>query len=181
MKKRILLLLVFLFVLSACEKVDTQLSSTGKKLMPPRPLTDMVLVDDQDKALPIDLLKHHYSYVLLAESSCDDFCQQYIQLTSEAIKQTSLSKPVKQLLVLGYEPDRNWLDKIKQDNPALTVAILTRSIWTIFTIPFIQEADDMLGAPLYLVDPRGFIVLVYDDLNDADPLVSDLKSLDVRP
>ena len=181
MNKTILLSLLLLVFLSACEKPGQQASSSaGKKLMPPVPLTSMVLVDDQNNPLPIDLLKHNYSYVLLAETSCDDFCQQYIEFSRKAIQHGSVSKPVKQLLVLGFEPDKGWLEKTKQDNPGMTVAILTRPIWAIFTLPFAQVASDMLGSPLFLVDPRGFIVFAYDDLNEAGPLINDLNSMDSK-
>lgn len=188
MKIRTLLSLVIMIMLSACEQAG-QPESVGKKLMPPKPLTDMVLVDDQNNALPIDLLKNSYHYVLLAESACDEFCMQYIDLTREAIQQTStdhsapmaVSKPVKQLLVLGYEPDKAWLEKLKQENPGITVTVLTPAIWSIFTLPFNQVATDMVGSPLFLVDPRGFIMIVYDDLDESAPLVSDLRSLDAQP
>ena len=184
MKIRILLSLVIMIILSACEQAG-QPESVGKKLMPPKPLTGMVLVDDQNNALPIDLLKNSYHYVLLAESACDEFCMQYIDLTREAIQQVStansVSKPVKQLLVLGYEPDKAWLEKLKQENPGITVTVLTPAIWSIFTLPFNQVATDMVGSPLFLVDPRGFIMIVYDDLDESAPLVSDLRSLDAQP
>ena len=180
MKIRIFLSLVFFLGLVACDSSVEETASVGKALMPPVPLTGMVLVDDQNNPLPVDLFKKQYTYVLLADSACDDFCQQYIALTGKTISQTTVSKPVKQLLLLGYEPEKDWLEKIKRENPAITVAVLTRPIWAIFTLPFSQVASDMLGAPLFLVDPRGFIVMAYDDLNEAGPLITDLKSLDSK-
>lgn len=179
MMRTFILLVVFL-LLSACD--NASLSDATTSISPPRPLTDMVLVDASGEAMPASWLRNHWSYVILADATCDETCLQYIETTRMVVAEQQDKLAMQRLLVLGYNADKAFINKLQADNPDMKIAILTRPIWAIFTINFLQVATEVGGAPLYLVDPRAFLVTAYDDFVEAQDLLNDLavlkKSLD---
>ncbi|MBT8440540.1 MAG: hypothetical protein HKP55_09635 [Gammaproteobacteria bacterium] len=173
MMRTLLLLLVFLS-LSACDN-KFSLSDTATSINPPRPLMDMVLVDINGDAMPANLLRNHWTYVILADADCDETCMQYIEFTRAVVNEKQGELAMQRLLVLGYNPDKAFGEKLQADNPDMKIAILTRPIWAIFTVNFLQVATEVGGAPLYLVDPRAFLVTAYDDFVESRDLMNDLN------
>ena len=171
-----LLLLLMLMLLSACDN-KSSLSDAAMSISPPRPLMDMVLVDSNGDALPAGLLRKHWSYVILADSNCDEVCQHYLNITSSAVSENNNDLSMQRLLVLGFSADKAFIEKLKADHPDLVIAMLTRPIWAIFTVNFLQVAQEMSGTPLFLVDPRGFLGTAYDDFVEARDLSDDLAVL----
>jgi len=171
MMRTFFLLLAFL-LLSACD--NTSLSDATTSINPPRALTDMVLVDASGEAMPASWLRNHWSYVILADADCDEVCQQYIETTRTVVTEQQGKLAIQRLLVLGYNADRTVINQLQSDNPDMKIAILTRPIWAIFTINFLQVATEVGGTPLYLVDPRAFLVAAYDDFVEVKDLTNDL-------
>ncbi len=171
---RTFFLLLVILLLSACDN-NASLSDAATRIMPPRPLMDMVLVNTDGDAMPADLLRNHWSYVILADAQCDETCMQYIKLTRTVVNVKRDELPVQRLLVMGYDPEQTFIEQLKADNPDLEIAVLTRSIWAIFTVNFMQVAQQVGGAPLFLVDPRAFLVTAYDDFVEQSDLLNDLK------
>ena len=156
---------------------NNSLSDAATGINPPRPLMDMVLVDFNGDPLPANLLRDHWTHIILADADCDDVCQQYIETTRTVFHEKQNMLPMQRLLVLGYSADKAFVEKLQSDNPDLKIAMLTRPIWAIFTVNFLQVANEVGGTPLYLVDPRAFLVTAYDDFVEARDLVNDLGVL----
>jgi hypothetical protein len=173
---RTFFLLVILLSLSACDNKPS-LSDAATSIDPPRPLMDMVLVDINGEPMPANLLRNHWTYVILADADCDETCMQYIEFTRAVVNEKQGEQAMQRLLVLGYSIDKAFGKKLQEDNPDMKIAILTRPIWAIFTVNFLQVATEVGGAPLYLVDPRAFLVAAYDDFVEAKDLVNDLTVL----
>jgi len=175
MMRTLLLLLIFLS-LSACDN-KSSLSDAATSINPPRPLMDMVLVDSNGDPMPASLLRNHWTYVILGDADCDETCMQYIEATRSVIKEKQVNLAMQRLLVLGYNADKAFVEKLKAGNPDMKIAILTRPIWAIFTVNFLQVATEVGGTPLYLVDPRSFLVTAYDDFVETSDLLNDLNVL----
>ena len=173
---RIFLLLLVLVPLSACDN-KASLSDTATSIKPPRLLMDMVLVDLNGIPMPADLLRNHWSYVILGDSDCDETCMQYIKTTRAVVNEKQQALTMQRVLVLGYNADKAFVEKLQSDNPDMKIAILTRPIWAIFTVNFLQVATEVGGTPLYLVDPRALLVTAYDDFVEAEDLANDLAVL----
>ena len=149
-------------------------SLNGVKLMPPGILSDMVLVDADNQALPATLFKDKWSYVVFAESECDDACEQQLLITREVANSAT---DVQRVLVLAHEPTDEFIKRISAENPQLVIAVLTRPIWTIFIVQFQSAIEEVGGAPYFLVNPNGLVIVGYDDLASAQDVISDLQSL----
>ena len=169
---RFFLLLVIFLSLSGCD--NDSLSDATTSVTPPRPLMDMVLVDVGGEAMPASWLRNHWSYVILADADCDETCLQYIETTRTVVNEKQGQLPTQRLLVVGYNADKGFVKKLQAANPDMKIAILTRPIWAIFTVNFLQVATEVGGTPLYLVDPRAFLVAAYDDFVEAKDLSNDL-------
>lgn len=173
-------LLIALPVLVVVIVAAWQLLGTGKfnlngtSLMPPIPLSDMVLVNDENQALPASLLKGQWTYIMFAETGCDEACEQQLVLTQ---KVTAGKTDTQRVLVLAHEPGESFIQRIRSDHPQLVVAVLTRSIWTIFTVQFMSAINEMGGAPYFLVSPNGLVVMGYDELVSVEDVASDLQHL----
>ena len=153
---------------------DGKSSLNGTRLMPPVPLSDMVLVDEKNRALPANLLKGQWTYIMFAETQCDEVCQQQLVLTK---KVAAAKAGVQRVLVLGYEPEKGFIQDIKEAHPQLVITVLTRSIWTIFTVQFMSAINEIGGAPYFLVNPNGLVVMGYDELVSVEDVASDLQNL----
>lgn len=175
---RTLLLLLLFLSLSACDN-KASMSDAATAINPPRPLMDMVLVDINGAPMPANLLRNHWTYVILGDADCDETCMQYIESTRTVVKEKQGDLAMQRLLVLGYNADKAFVEKLQSDNPDMKIAILTRPIWAIFTVNFMQVATEVGGTPLYLVDPRAFLVTAYDDFVETKDLVNDLTMLNV--
>jgi hypothetical protein len=166
-------LIFILLLVSACDN-KFSLSDATTAINPPRPLMDMVLVDVNGEPMPANLLRNHWTYVILGDAECDETCRQYIDATRKVINEKRADLPMQRLLVLGYNADQAFVEKLQADNPDMKIAILTRPIWAIFTVNFLQVATEVGGSPLYLVDPRAFLVAAYDDFVEPEDLQHDL-------
>jgi len=171
---------LLLLLISACDN-RSSLSDTATSISPPRPLMDMVLVDVNGDAMPATLLRNHWTYVILGDADCDETCMHYIETTRLMVNEKKRDLDMQRLLVFGYKPEKAFVEKLQADNPDIKIAILTRPIWAIFTINFLQVATEVGGTPLYLVDPRAFLVTAYDDFVEVGDLVNDLNVLNEMP
>lgn len=171
-----LVLLVIGYRFFAWQMLETQGEQAGTRLMPPIPLSDMVLMDQAGEALPARLLKEKWSYVIFAETGCDDACEQQLLVTKQAAASVG-QRIVQRLLVVAFEPSDDFMQALRADHPELVVAVLTRPIWTIFTVQFMAAIQEIGGSPFFLVNPNGLVVTGYDDLVSAEDVVSDLGLL----
>lgn len=146
----------------------------GSRLMPPRVLSDMVLVDVDNQALPATLFKGQWSYVVFAESDCDDLCRQQLLITRQSVDTAAQAQRV---LVLAYEPAADFTGWLKAEHPDVKVAVLTRSIWAVFVAQFLSAIDEIGGSPYFLVNPNGLVVAGYDELVSAADAASDFRQL----
>ena len=144
----------------------------GTQIVPPRPLSDLVLVDVANEALPAALLKNKWSYVLFADSQCDENCEQQLQVTQKVV--ATVDSGTQRLLVMGYEPEIELVERISSAHPDLIIAVLTRPIWAIFTVQFKSAVDEIGGNPFFLVNPRGMVIAGYDELVGAEDVADDL-------
>lgn len=148
----------------------------GHSIIPPSPLSDMVLVDADNNALPASFLKGHWSYVLFADAECDELCEQQIGLT-KAVVDAQGSEAPQRLLVVGYYPEDTFLQRMKNKHPDMVVAILTRPIWAIFTVQFASAIEAIGGMPFFLVNPGAMVVMGYDELVSQADVNVDFQNL----
>ncbi len=146
----------------------------GTKIFPPKPLADMVLVDADNQSLPASLLKGVWSVVVFADSECDEICEQHLQLVKHAVEQHN---GLQSLFVVGFEPPKDFVERLKQQYPEMTVAVLTRPIWSIFVIQFQSLIDEIGGMPFFLVNPQAMVVMGYDELISENDFLDDLRQL----
>jgi len=172
-------IILLIVALLAWENLGNQNATepNGTIIVPPKPLMDMVLVDAHDKALPADFLKNSWSYVVFADFQCDDVCEEQLLLTRQVVNQAADRQKLQRLLVFGDEPQASYLKDLETEQPDLVVAVLTRSIWSIFNVQFFPYMETIGDSPFFLVDPRGFLVMGYDELVSVDDLVKDLQQL----
>lgn len=152
----------------------------GTAMQPPVPLSDMVLVDENIEALPVDLLRGQWSLVMLADAECADTCQAQLELVrtvAGAFANSSSSEEdrLQRLLVMGFEPSREKIDQLREENPSLVMAVLTRPIWTVFTVQFTRAINALGDTAFFLVNPNGLVVAGYDDLAEAEGVIADLR------
>jgi len=146
----------------------------GTKIFPPKPLSDMVLVDADNQPLTASLLKGEWSVVMFADSECDDVCEQQLQLVKQAVEHYG---GLQRLLVLGFEPGKEFVERLKQQYPEMIIAVLTRPIWSIFVIQFQSLIDEIGGMPFFLINPQGMVIMGYDELIAQQDFLADLRQL----
>jgi len=150
----------------------------GTLISPAKPLMDIALLDVDRNPLPAKLLKGHWTYVMLADAACDDRCEKQLELTKTTrILVNKDMQRVNRLLVVAYQPSDEFVARIKTDHPQLTLAVLTRPIWTEFTVQFQSAIDNIGGMPFFLVDPNGNLMMGYDDSISPKDILGDLKKL----
>jgi len=142
---------------------------------PPRPLTPMVLLDYDNNSLGADVLYGKWSYLLFADNQCDDNCMELLALTNQLGANQAVATQA--LLVLGYEPDAQQIQSMRQHYPNLTITVLSRAIWSIFTTQYSPVMEKLSGQPILLVGPRGMIRMGYDELVTLTDLQTDLRIL----
>lgn len=172
---RLLVFTISLLLLAGCSP-STDHDLQGFVVSPPKPLTHMVLLDVEGKAYPLGLLKGQWSYLLFANSECGESC-------IEQLKQTAVldgldgQAGVQRVLVTGFEPEAALVSQLRDTQPGLKIAVLTRSIWSIFTVQF-QDIQQQVGDSAFmLINPNGLLVMAYDDLLAPVQLISDLDLL----
>ncbi len=148
-----------------------QSALSGLQVMPPKPLTPMILMDYERNSLGIDVLKDKWTYIVFADNDCADVCNEQLRVVEQAV--AASSQPIQPLLVMGFEPSAELIDAIKQQHPDLTIAVLTRSIWSIFTVQFLSVLEQLSGQAIIMTGPFGMIRLAYDELASADQLIAD--------
>ena len=148
---------------------------SGTVIDPPKPLTHMILMDYERKAYPIDLLKGQWRYLIFADTQCGDICREQITLTGKMFQ----GKPdnASRLLIMGFEPDKSFIEFLKANHSDLQLAVLTRSIWSIFVLQFQLVMQQIGEMPFLLINPDGFMVMGYDELVTSELLGSDLQTL----
>ena len=149
-------------------------SLNGTRLMPPLILSDMVLVDADNQALPATLFKGQWSYVVFAESECDDLCRQQLHITRQSVQTAQQGQRV---MVLAHEPTDDFMAWLREEHPDLKVAVLTRPIWAVFLGQFYSAIEAIGGTPYFLVNPNGLVIAGYDELVAAEDAVSDFSQL----
>jgi cytochrome oxidase Cu insertion factor (SCO1/SenC/PrrC family) len=170
--RQLMLLFPMLLLLAGCSPSANN-ALQGFVVSPPRPVTHMILLDAEGKAYPIGLLKGQWSYLLFANSECGETCLDQLQQTSVLDGQPG----VQMILLAGFEPAAGFGSQLHATQPELKIAVLTRSIWAIFTMQF-QDIQQQVGENAFmLINPDGLLVMAYDELVSPDQLLSDLASL----
>ena len=146
----------------------------GTRLMPPGILSDMVLVSADNQAFPAALFKGQWSYVMFADSECDDLCRQQLLITRQSVK---AARQGQRVLVLAHEPTADFMEWLRGEHPDLKVAVLTRSIWAVFVVQFQSAIEAIGGTPYFLVNPNGLVIAGYDELVSAEDAASDFMQL----
>lgn len=174
--------ILLVFILFAWQQTaeDGTSGVAGHQIIPPRPLSDMVLVDADNNALPAAFLKGQWSYVIFADAECDELCEQQINLTQAVVKAQAEQAP-KRLLVMGYFPEDEFLQRMKSQHEDMVVAILTRPIWAIFAVQFAAAIEAIGGTPFFLVNPNAMVVMGYDELVSQADVNLDFNKLRVKP
>lgn len=150
-------------------------SFNGTQFKPPKIMNDMVLVDENSHALPATLLKGKWSFVIFAETACDDVCEQQLNVTKQvAMLSDNTQDNVQRLLVMAHEPSDEFVQQTRDKHPDLVMAILTRPIWTIFIVQFMTAIEDIGGTPFFLISPNGLLVMGYDELIPVEEVSEDL-------
>ena len=111
---------------------------------------------------------------MFADSECDEICEQQLQLVKHAVEQHN---SLQSLFVVGFEPPKDFVERLKQQYPEMTVAVLTRPIWSIFVIQFQSLIDEIGGMPFFLVNPQAMVVMGYDELISEKDFLDDLRQL----
>jgi len=174
--KIILIVLALIGVICTAWFLFADKSSTlkGAKIFPAKPLSDMVLVDADNRPLPASLLKGKWSVVMFADSECDEVCEQQLKLVKQAVKDYG---GLQRLFVLGFEPDKEYVKHLKQQYPEMIIAVLTRPIWSIFVVQFQGLIDEIGGIPFFLINPQGMVIMGYDELISQQDFLADLRQI----
>lgn len=159
--------------LYACE-ADSGFSDNMQPVEPPRPMMDMVLLDEHFAAYPADLLRGQWSLIIPADHTCAEACEHFLRISRQAAEQFGPESGVQRLLVLGYEPSTDWLEQFRQDYPDVKIAVLTRSVWSIFSLQLRPALLAIAGQGMVVVNPDARLVMAYDDFAEAADLVNDL-------
>ncbi len=179
MKKFVIIVLLLLAAGGAFVvlKMQQNVKMHGVVIDPPRPVTHMILMDYEHRAYAIDLLKNNWSYLIFADSECGDICKEQIDLTAALVKTSGAPQNLQRILIMGYEPDKAFIDELKSKHADLKIAVLTRAIWSIFTVQFQLIMQQIGEMPFLLISPQGMMRAGYDELVQPAQLVADLGNL----
>ena len=168
----VLLVVAYSFWRIVIEEVD---ALNGTRFMPPKIMSDMVLVNEKNQALPANLLKGKWSFIMFAETTCGELCKQQLDVTGQVV--ATGPDEIQRLLVLAHEPTDEFIRHTRDKHPDLVIAVLTRPIWTIFIVQFMTAIDEIGGKPFFLINPNGLLVMGYDELVPVKEVKEDVSQL----
>lgn len=145
----------------------------GRLIKPPRPISSQPLPLLGGGRLAPDWFKHRWTLVYVGASACDARCRHALYVTRQIRLAIGAEMTrVQRLFALPGEPPA--AAELRRAHPDLTV-VDTANGGRGFAAQFTGGAPP--GARIYLVDPRGRLMMSY--AADADPkgILADLKRL----
>lgn len=155
-------------------------ASHGELIVPPRLLPDVQLTDPADKANNSARLYEKWSLVYLLDGECDNACEQNMYRMRQLQLAMGKHAPRVQRVFINYgnDPVEFSSKQLQEYRGQLLVKASGMNNLDTPALFELTEGDSPLSAHrIYIVDPRGFLMMSYAP--DADPggIIKDLKRL----
>jgi len=146
-------------------------------LITPTELPDLMLQTIDNKSYTIKSNSGKWTLLMLADSSCDDLCKKNIYLMRQV--RTSLGKDshnTERLLIMTDNSVPAALTEFLRDYPGMPVISGTQSAIAKLNNVFVSVAGDTANK-VFLIDPRGKLMMHYQPELQPEDLLNDLKRL----
>ncbi len=152
-------------------------TNKGELLVPPQPIQDLVL-DNQDDSLKALMLSDKKKWRMLVPVSklCDEACQNHLYISRQVhIRLAEKAYRVERILLLLDTFSDAELEHLKQEHPSTVVVnsnVSSLNDWLQDT-----ELPEKPIDYFYLVDQEGFAMMRYDIEHTGQDLLDDVKKL----
>ncbi len=152
-------------------------TNKGELLVPPQPIQELVLNDQEDslKTLYLSDTKK-WRMLVPVTKSCNETCQNHLYISRQVhIRLAEKAYRVERILLLLDTFSDAELERLKQEHPSTIVANSDASSLS----NWLQGAK-LPSAPIdyfYLVDQEGFAMMRYDSEHTGQDLLDDVKKL----
>ncbi len=146
-------------------------------LITPTELPDLMLQTIDNKSYSIKSNSGKWTLLMLADSSCDDLCKKNIYLMRQV--KTSLGKDshnTERLLIMTNTPIPEVLTDFLHDYPDMPVITGSQNAVATLNNFFLSVAGDTVNK-VFIIDPRGQLMMHYQPELQPKDLLSDLKRL----
>lgn len=154
----------------------TELAHSGELMAPPIELADLLYAQGPDK----ERLSGKWNLSTFAEGSCGETCLQ--TLTKMRHLQLALGRNVirtQRVLIHGGIEVLDASSPSFTDYPAPVILNIKESIYQCLTARLAEQGVDLVGdgSSIYVLDPRGFMMMRYTNSAPFGAVVDDLKRL----
>lgn len=151
----------------------------GELIQPPRALPELQLASADGKAISVGELKERWSLVYLSSGPCTAACQKNLYYLRQI--HTSFAKELDRiqevLIVLDGTRDGGLGERLR-DYPRLKVLSGSANVLASMTATFQGSGgDNAFAERIYIIDPRGFVMMRYPATVDATGIRRDLEKL----
>ena len=152
-------------------------SNAGTLVSPARPLANVGLTGDQGEAVGDDVLRGRWTYVMFADSGCDDRCNEQLYITRQVRLSVNKDMPrVGRLLLLSEPPNEALRKRLVEEHEDLRWAVVGDGSDELVAA-FSGPGFGMSGAEFFLVDPLGNLMMSYTLEVQAKGIMGDLRKL----
>lgn len=146
----------------------------GRLITPPRLVHVAPLPLLDGGTLSPDWFRHQWSLVYAGSANCESRCKKALYMTRQIrLALGAKMNRVQRLFIVAGKPDEPVA--LRGAHPDLAVADAVGEAGRAFLAQFTHGAE--LGERIFLVDPRGRLMMVYRVNDDPNGIVADLKRL----
>ena len=152
----------------------------GELIDPPRPLVNVQMISADGNNVDLATLFGRWTYVFFVEAGCDQSCKQL----ADAIERVRLSQGKNEkrvrLMVITLNPDSlSSLEEIRLIMPKTIVLGVSASRKEQLLRQFILQGGESMpqSGSVFLVDPRGNLMMNYPAKTDPTDLRKDISRL----
>jgi len=152
----------------------------GELIDPPRPLVSLQMISADGNNVDLAALFGRWTYVFFVEAGCDESCKQL----ADAIERVRLSQGKNEkrvrLMVITLNPDSlSSLEEIRLIMPKTIVLGVSASRREQLLRQFMLQGGESMpqSGSVFLVDPRGNLMMNYPAKTDPTDLRKDISRL----
>ncbi len=157
----------------------TSTSNHGNLIQPPHRLQDVSLTDVQGESFRFSDLRDKWVLVQLGEASCDKQCEERLYLVRQIrLAQGDNLHRVKRLYISTEGRPQPSLIRVMEQHPELEVVYGDKTVLKDVMEQFGHDIGQGKAIQsVYIVDPRGFLIMSYPEGFEAKGMIRDLTRL----
>jgi len=184
----LLILLVFLspWIFAILWKSSGRINH-GQLIEPPRPLPEIALMAAPGVSASVEDFRGKWTWVVVVDSQCNDDCVNRLDLLRQVrIAQKKHVKRLRYSLVVvdpgDIEASPVLSAEVMNSHPELMLRFLQRDSHSAFLEQFGDEnAAEIVGATIYVVDPLGNVMMKYPTDSDRSGTADSEAAAELQP